>query len=385
MAWQGMSSMDLRYAFVQEYLAGLRSMTELCAAFDVSRKTGYKWCARFDAEGRHGLADQSRRPHTSPFAIAPAVIEAVVAARRRHPDWGARKLRAWLCRRDRTVTWPSRSAIHILCRQAGFVRAHRRRVPPLVTRHARLRAARRPNDVWTVDFKGHFRLRSGLRCYPLTVRDLASRYTLRCDALDGERTAPTQACFSRAFAEYGLPTCIRSDNGKPFAGPGLARLSRLNVWWMRLGIAVEQIALGRPDQNGAHEQFHRILKARTARPPAATMTAQQRRFTRFCREYNEERPHEGLGDAVPADRYRMSRTRFPARLPALEYPGHWEARRVRAGGILSFGGAPVFLSEALIDQTVAFEEIDDGLWTVHFGTTPLARWQARQRRLVTLV
>lgn len=377
--------MDLRYAFVQECVAGTRSMTELCWAYGVSRKTGYKWCARFDADGRTGLSDQSRRPHASPLAVAPEVIAAVLAARRRHPDWGARKLRAWLCRRDETVGWPSRTTIHAVCRDAGFVRARRRRVPPLVTRGTRLRPAHQPNDVWTVDFKGHFRLRSGARCYPLTLRDLASRYTLRCDALDGERTDPTQARFARAFAEYGLPACIRSDNGKPFAGPGLARLSRLNVWWLRLGIAVEQIALGRPDQNGAHEQFHRILKARTARPPAATFTAQQQRFTRFCREYNEERPHEALDDAVPADRYRPSPRPFPAQLPPLEYPGHWEARRVRSGGIVSFGGAPVFLSEALINQTVAFEETDDGLWTVHFGPTPLACWHARDRRLRRLI
>jgi transposase InsO family protein len=310
-----------------------------------------------------------------------ALRQAILAARRRHPDWGARKLRRWLLRRDASQSWPARSTIHDLCHAADLVQGRRWRIPAAVIAPTRLRPADAPNAVWTVDFKGHFRLGSGARCYPLTLRDAASRFTLRCDALTGERTADTRARFERAFATYGLPACIRSDNGKPFAGPGLARLSALNVWWLRLGIVVEQIALGRPDQNGSHEQFHRVLKARTARPPAATFVAQQRRFDRFRQEYNTERPHEALGDDVPAAHYRPSPRVYPRRLPALEYPGHWEVRRVRAGGIVSWHSASVFLSEALTGEDVAFEEVDEDIWTVHFGTVPLARWHSRPRRL----
>lgn len=376
--------MDLRYALVRDYWAEWASMTELCQTYGVSRKTAYKWCRRFDEAGRAGLTDRSRRPHTIQTRVTPSMRAAVLETRRRYPDWGARKIRRWLRNRDGRCAWPARSTIHEVCQAAGLVRVVRRRIPALVTAPHRLRPADAPNAVWTVDFKGHFRLGLGARCYPLTVRDLASRFTLRCDALAGERTADTRARFDRAFATYGLPECIRSDNGKPFAGPGLARLSVLNVWWLRLGIAVEQIALGRPDQNGSHEQFHRVLKARTARPPATTFPAQQRRFDRFRCEYNEQRPHEALGDDVPAAHYRPSPRPYPPRLPPLEYPGHWEPRRVRAGGIVSWANAPVFLSEALTDQLVAFEEVDDGVWTVHFGTVPLARWHVRERRLRAL-
>jgi transposase InsO family protein len=337
--------------------------------------------ARFEAEGRSGLADRSRRPHDVASEIPEPMRQAILAARRQHPDWGARKVRAWLVKREPGVAWPARSTMHDLCDAADLVRARRWRIPAAVVAPTRLRAADAPNAVWTVDFKGHFRLGSGARCYPLTLRDAATRFTLRCDALTGERTADTRARFERAFATYGLPGCIRSDNGKPFAGPGLARLSTLNVWWWRLGIAVEQIALGRPDQNGSHEQFHRVLKARTARPPADTLPAQQRRFDRFRHEYNEQRPHEALHDDVPAAHYHPSPRPVPRQLPALEYPGHWEVRRVRAGGIVTWAQVPVFLSEALTGEYVAFEEVDDAIWTVHFGTIPLARWHARDRRL----
>ena len=384
MPWQGVSTMDLRVQFVAEYLSGLWSMTELAEQYGISRKTGYKWVARYERAGPAGLVDRSRRPHRSPAAVEAAVVAQVIEARRRKPYWGARKLRQWLATREPGKAWPSRSTMHTVLQRHGVVRSQRprRRAAPRPSgpRHR----ADQPNDVWTVDFKGHFRLTSGPRCYPLTLRDLATRFTLRCDALHGEQTVPTRRRFARAFAAYGLPACIRSDNGHPFAGTGLARLSRLAVWWIRLGIHVEQIALGRPDQNGAHEQFHRVLKAETTRPPAPSFPAQQRRFDRFRREYNEERPHEALADAVPASRYRPSSRPLPARLPPVEYPGHWEPRRVSAVGTISWRNHPVFLSEALAGETVALEEIDDGIWTVYFAQVPLARWLERQRRLQPL-
>ena len=303
MPWQGVSPVDLRVQFVTEYLSGLYSMTELAEQYDSSRKTGYKWVARYETAGPGSLVDRSRRPEASPDAVrGRGGRPQLVQARRRKPYWGARKLRRWLVTRAPAVSWPSRSTIHAILRRHGAVRQRRlrRRLAPL--QPSPLRGAQGPNDVWTVDFKGHFRLASGQRGYPLTLRDLASRYTLRCDALVGEQTEPTRRRFARAFAASGLPACIRSDNGHPFAGTGLARLSRLAVWWMRLGIQVDRIALGRPDQNGAYEQFHRVRKAQTTRPPAPSFSAQQRRFDRFRREYNDERPHEALDDAVPASR-----------------------------------------------------------------------------------
>jgi len=377
--------MDLRRQFVKDAMGEVQTMTELCATYDISRKTGYKWLARFEQGGATALHDQSRRPHLSPDAVSTTMVEALVAARRRKPYWGARKLRGWLVKTQPRMTWPARSTIHHVLQQQGLVRTPRRRVvrgPGLATQP--LTPATQPNDVWTVDFKGPFRLRSGSRCYPLTVRDLASRYTLRCDALPGEHTVATRERFQRAFAEYGLPRCIRSDNGKPFASHGLAHLSRLAVWWLRLGIQVERIAPGRPDQNGSHERFHRDLKAQTARPPSSSMAAQQRRFDRFVREYNDERPHEALADAVPADRYRASRRSLPTQIAPIDYPKHWECRRVSTAGLVSWGSRPAFLSAALAGETVAFDEVDDGVWTVHFGTTPLARWLERERRFRSL-
>lgn len=377
--------MDLRRQFVKDAMRELHTMTELCATYDISRKTGYKWLARFEQGGTAALHDQSRRPHVSPDAVPKPIVEALVMARRRKPHWGARKLRQWLVKTQPRMTWPARSTIHHVLRQQGLVRTPRRRAAPMRALATQpLTAATQPNDVWTVDFKGHFRLRSGSRCYPLTVRDLASRYTLRCDALPGEHSRATRDRFARAFADYGLPLCIRSDNGKPFASHGLAHLSRLAVWWLRLGIRVERIAPGRPDQNGSHERFHRDLKAQTARPPSTTLGAQQRRFNRFVSEYNEERPHEALGDEVPADRYQVSRRSLPTLMPPLDYPAHWESRRVSTNGLVAWNGQHVFLSAALAGETVAFDEVDDGVWTVHFGTTPLARWLERERRFRSL-
>lgn len=354
-------------------------MTEVCATYGVSRKTGYKWLARFEQGGAPALADQSRRPQRSPTAVAAGLVEAIVAARQRRPHWGARKLRAWLLRTQPTRPWPSRSAMHQLLHARQLVRVPRPRSRPTGLAAAPLTVATAPNEVWTIDYKGSFRLQSGARCYPLTVRDLASRYVLRCDALPAEATALTQHRCARAFAADGLPRCIRSDNGTPFAGPGLARLSRLAVWWLRLGIRVERIALGRPDQNGAHERFHRDLKAETTRPPAADAAGQQRRFDRFRREYNHERPHEALADTVPAAHYHASPRPLPARLPPVLYPGHWEPRRVATNGCVSWR-TPLFLSEALAGETVAFEEVGEGQWTLHLGTVPLARWLERERR-----
>jgi transposase InsO family protein len=359
-------------------------MTELCADYQISRKTGYKWIERFEAGGPSGLQDQSRRPQHSPQATDPALIEALVAVRAQHPRWGASKLLTVAARRDRDADWPSRSTVCDYLKAQGLV-APRRPHRPQLRGVAPIVPITRINETWTTDFKGQFRTGDRAYCYPLTLRDGFSRFVLRCDAMSGPTYAGTRRRFERAFAEYGLPERIRSDNGGPFAGTGLGRLSRLSVWWIRLGIVPERIALGRPDQNGSHEQFHSVLKAETARPPASNAAAQQRRFGRFCFEYNHERPHAALGNDVPASRYHPSPRALPHHLPALEYPGHFEIRRVSPIGQVSWRGHVVFLSEALGGEHVAFEEIDDGLWTVRFATVALARYDDRQRSLHPMV
>ena len=383
MPWQGVLPVELRLEFTRAYASGLFTMTELCDQYAISRKTGYKWVARYETDGRAGLVDRSRRPHESPLATDPVLVARLCEARRRHPTWSARKLIAVLRRHDPVAAWPARSTGCALLKAHGLVRTPRRR--------ARVRAPQavvapvtRPNEVWTTDFKGEFRTGDGRYCYPLTLRDGFSRYVLRCDALARKASDLTRQRFERAFRDYGLPERIRSDNGEPVAGTGLTRLSRLSAWWIRLGISPERIALGHPEQNGSHEQFHRVLKAETARPPAPSLTGQQQRFRRVCAEYNDERPHEALRDEPPASCYTPSLRPFPARLPALEYPGHMEVRRVSPFGQVSWGGRALYLTDVLGGESIAFEEVDDGMWMLYFATVRLARFDERARTLLAL-
>lgn len=381
MPWQETSPMEQRLQFVREYKTELFTMTDLAAQYGISRKTGYKWLERYDADGIDGLRDHSRRPHQSPQAIDRELVETLMGLRRRHPRWGAKKLLAVAARRDARAEWPSRSTVCTWLHQHGLVRSRRPRArsphPPAVP----LAPVTRANDVWTTDFKGEFRTGDGVYCYPLTLRDGFSRFVLRCDGLLSRTVAATQQRFARAFAEYGLPDRIRSDNGGPFASPGLCGLSSLSVWWIRLGILPERIAPGHPEQNGSHEQFHRVLKADTARPPAPNCAAQQQRFRRFVREYNETRPHEALDNQPPTTRYAPSPRALPRRAPPVDYPGHMEVRLVASNGDVSWAGERLFIASALAGQYVAFEEVDDGLWTLHFATVALARYDARHRTL----
>jgi putative transposase len=381
MPWRETWPMEQRLEFVREYKTELFTMTELVAQYEISRKTGYKWVAEYEAAGARGLWDRSRRPHHSPQTTDPALVEALVALRRRHPRWGAKKLLTLAARRDPHAAWPSRSTVCTLLKQRGLVTARRRRARVPQPPPAPLAPITAANQVWTTDFKGEFRTGDGVYCYPLTLRDGFTRFVLRCDALLGRTSAETRRRFARAFHEYGLPDRIRSDNGGPFASPGLAGLSALAVWWLRLGIALERIAPGHPEQNGSHEQFHRILKADTTRPPADTCAAQQRRFHRFVREYNEERPHEALRDRTPASCYTPSRRPLPSRLPPLDYPGHTDKRLVSSNGCVSWAGAPLFVATPLAGEYVAFEEVDDGIWTLWFATTAVARYDERHRSL----
>jgi transposase InsO family protein len=371
---------DLRLQFITEYLTECYSMTELASAYGVSRKTAYYWVRQYERHGPGRLAGASRRPHTMPRTTPSDMVARLVAARRRHPTWGAGKLRGWLVRRHPEQAWPCRDTIHtVLCR-AGCVRRRRRRRPAVAPpRH--LTVPTRPNLVWTVDFKGEFCTGDGVLCYPFTLRDGYSRYVLACTALPSVRTVVTQPHFARAFATYGLPDRIRSDNGSPFGARTLAGLSRLAVWWLRLGILPERIRPGRPGENGAHEQFHAVLKHETARPPAATRAAQQRRFNRFVTEYNHERPHEALAQAPPGTCYTPSPRPLPARLPPLEYPLGWLVRRVTSAGQIKWRGRVLFLTGVLAGEDVAFEPLDDGLWLVRYAAAPLAVFHERTWRL----
>lgn len=384
MPWSHASPMSQRQEFIELYLKGRAHVAELCTIFGVSEKTAYKWIGRFSAEGAAGLADRSRAPHGSPQRVAPEVVAAVVALRKRHPTYGPRKLREILGAADPAGTWPSPSTIGELLKCRGLVRRRRRSssrgTPWDATQHGLTRASA-PNDVWAADFKGEFRLTSGAYCYPLTISDLASRYVLGCRALASTAAVPARAVFTRVFQEYGLPRVIRTDNGVPFAQPNaIGRLSMLAVWWIRLGIRPERIAPATPQQNGQHERMHRTLKADAVRPPSATLGAQQRRFDQFRHDFNEIRPHESLGMEPPGRHYAASPRPYPHRLPALEYPLHRELRFVGATGSIRFRTQLIHLTRAVAGEYVSLEETNDAEWTVCFG--PLTLGTVDERHLV---
>jgi transposase InsO family protein len=366
MPWLETDAVEQRERFLCDVRVAVFPVTELCARYGISRKTGYKWLARFKEEGRRGLGDRSRAPHHCPHRIAPEWADRICAARRAHPTWGPRKLLDWLARRDPQFVRPAISTAGDLLARHGLVKKRRRRrrhahpgvVPPTTTA---------PNDLWTADFKGHFRTRDSLYCYPLTVADQHTRYLLACHGLRSVRGVGVRPVFDRLFREYGLPRAIRTDNGAPFASTGLHGLSRLNVWWLRLGIQHQRIWPARPDQNGAHERMHRTLKQEATRPPRTHCAAQQRAFNAFRRLYNDERPHESLAGQPPTALYSPSPRSYSGVLPPVSYPGHFIVKRVTSAGTIFFKKRRLlFIAKALEDELIGLEEIADGVWSIHF-------------------
>lgn len=380
MPWSEDSLVDQRYRVVQWVASGLWTVSEAAAHAGVSRKTLYKWWARFEAEGVAGLADRSRAPHRHPQQVPARQLEALVALRRRHPRWGARKLRRIAAERWPAQRWPAASTIHRAFQTAGLVPPQRRR-----QRHGAPWQPAGPADtanaLWTVDFKGAFRLGDRRLCHPLTVQDHASRYLLLCQGLAAPTQQRTQAAFTRLFRARGLPAGILSDNGSPFASSGLAHLSRLSVWWLKLGIGLYRSRPGHPQDNPRHERMHRELKADTARPPAASMAAQQQRFRRFVAEYNELRPHEALDQQRPARQYQTSDRAFPERIRPWQYAGHLEVRKVDCLGRISWHDRPVRVSKALAAEHVAFEEVDDRIWVLVFRNWRIGVFDERQMKI----
>jgi transposase InsO family protein len=368
--------MGQRERFIADYRLDLYTMTELCARYNVSRQTGYETLKRWEEGGRAALRDRSRAPHHCPHRIAEDVAERICAARRAHPDWGPRLLIGWLERQAPDGHWPAPSTAGDLLARNGLVKKRRRRRPhlhpgvvPPVT-HG-------PNDLWTADFKGHFRTRDGIYCYPLTIADLHTRYLLTCQGLLTTKGVGVRASFEQAFRTYGLPRAIRTDNGVPFATTGIHGLSQLNVWWMRLGIQHQRSRPATPQDNAAHERMHKTLKRGACRPPRGSLAAQQRAFNTFRREYNDERPHQHLGGRAPGDRYRCSLRPYPAQLPPLEYPGHFLVKRVTNAGTFRFKHRLLFIANALKQHHIGLEEIDNGIWSIYFNRVLLARLDER--------
>jgi transposase InsO family protein len=295
-------------------------------------------------------------------------LERLRRCKRQHPSWGAPKIRWALRQRFGGRNLFSEAAISRWLKRWGLTRQRRRRPRqgPVMVRPA-LTLARKPNEVWTIDFKGWFRTGDGTKLEPLTVRDLFSRYILGIALLPQQNMADTRLAMERLFRIYGLPQVIRADNGSPFGATGALGLTRLSAWWVRLGIRVEFIEPGRPGQNGSHEQMHRIYKAENLQPPAQTLRGHKQRTRAWVREYNFARPHEGVGQEVPADYYRKSRRKMPGRLPPWKYPKGWASRLVKGNGLISWKGRSRFVGEAFEWQRVGLKSVRPGKWQVYFG------------------
>ena len=380
MPWKETSAMEQRFLFVQEVLKGRDSQAALCRQYGISRPTGRKWLQRYRREGLLGLLDRSRAPRHHPNEMPAELAAMMLAVRREHPTWGPRKVRAWLRERYPGCPWPAASTIGGLLTRHGLTvpRRRRRRSPPGTQPFADCRGA---NDVWCMDFKGWFRTGDGRTCHPLTLSDAWSRYLLRCQGMERIRQDAVHAVLESAFREYGLPRAIRTDNGPPFASRGLGGLSRLSVWWLKLGLSVERIDPGKPQQNGRLERFHRTLKAETAHPPRATFGSQQRAFKTFRELYNTERPHEALGQRPPATAYCPSERLYPRRLPVVEYGEELTVRSVRRDGCIKWRGRMLFVSETLRGEPVGLAPVSEGRWVLYFSDLPLAVMDDRRGRL----
>lgn len=366
MPWKINSIVGERWAFIESLLRGEKSLSSLCHLFGVSRRTAYKWKRRFTLEGRRGLRDRSRRPLRMPRQLKAQWIHRIKQARRKHPHWGAKKIHAGFQRQG----WggPAVRTIAQWLKRLGLTRPGRRRTRRAgVQLYRALTLPEKPNQVWTVDFKGWFRAGNGQRVEPLTVRDLFSRYGLLARLLADQRWTRAKGAFTRLFRDKGMPEIIRVDNGGPFASAGPAGLSRLSAWWVRLGMEVQFTRPGHPQDNGAHEQFHRVMKKETTGPAAYTPRGQQHRTTVWLRGYNEVRPHEALGQKVPAQWYRKSQRLFPKQLSALKYPAGHSVRQVRSNGEIRWAGRKRFIGEAFVGQTLGLCPIDQGVAAVFFS------------------
>lgn len=371
MSWKVSDPMSERVKFIGLLHSGQRTIAGLCREFGISRKTAYKWADRFEQQGLKGLQDQSRARHHQAHQTCPEIQDLLIAARKKHPTWGPRKLKAWLEDRSSGLDLPAASTIGDLLKREGLIPKRKRRVHPPPGLAPKPGEILKPNQEWDADFKGEFKLGNGEYCYPLTITDAYSRYLFDVRALEGTAGNGVRRCFERIFRDYGLPWTIRTDNGCPFAGNGLGRLSALSVWWIRLGIRPVRGRPRHPQDNGRHERMHRTLKAETTRPPALESRGQQRRFDGFRAEYNQERPHEALHQQPPARIYQASPRPYPEQIPAIDYPSHYEVRKVCSGGIFGWRSRLIFAGHSLVGERVGLIEIEDGLWRVSYADVEL--------------
>ncbi len=378
MPWKECNPMDERLRFVARLLDG-EKMAVMCREFGISRKTGYKIFNRYKDYGLKGLEDRTRSPHRHPNKLPFQVETAILRIKREHLSWGAPKIRQKLIKAYPVIKPPAASTIHAVLDRHGLVKRRKRR--RYKAQGTDLVHARSPNALWCADFKGQFRLGNRRYCYPLTITDYRSRYLLACDGLESTREAGAFPVFEAAFREFGLPAAIRTDNGVPFASPhAMFGLSRLSVWWLRLGIAIERIKPGHPEQNGRHERMHLTLKKEATKPPSFNFLQQQSRFDAFIEGYNNDRPHQALAGKYPGEVYTPSAREYHhPEVP--EYPFHDQTIRVTQCGRICLGGRKISLSSVFGGQYIGIREVADKIWLVSFMTYDLGFFDEDENRV----
>jgi transposase InsO family protein len=383
MPWKETCAMDEKVKMIGDWLKGEHTVSELGEHYQVSRKTVHKWVSRYQEGGIEALQEGSRAPDCHPNATAPEIVSQLIDAKLRHRYWGPKKVVVFLKRQYPEKRWPAVSTAQSILRKEGMVHPRRRRrhTPPY-TRP--FQECQKPNDTWSIDYKGQFRTGDGNLCYPLTITDNFSRYLLTCRGLLHPNNEDTRPWLERTFREYGLPLAIRSDNGAPFASTGLGGLSRLSVWLIKLQIIPERIELSHPEQNGRHERMHRTLKEAVCNPSQSCLIKQQLAFDHFRPEYNEERPHEALDMKTPASLYEPSRRLFPKKLEPVEYDSWLAVRRVMDSGCIKWKGNFVYVSQSLAGEPVGLKQIAETTWELWFSSYLLGRLVEKTKKVLPM-
>jgi putative transposase len=370
MPWKDVRPMNEKTRLIDDWLKHEYTITDLSEFYGISRKTVHKWINRFKIKGRDALKDLSHKPHLSPRATPREIADKIILIKLQHKYWGPKKIIAWLKRHEPDRIWPVASTAGVILKRKGLVNKKpiRHHTPPYT---APLQSCAKPNDVWSMDFKGQFRMLDNMQCYPFTVTDNYSRYLLTCQGMLHPTYENTRPYLEKAFRDYGLPLAMRNDNGAPFASVGLGGISKLSVWLIKLWIIPERIDPGHPEQNPRHERMHRCLKEETTKPPKSNLRQQQKAFDYFRKEYNTERPHEALNFAEPASQYSLSNRIYPNRLPKIEYASYYTVRLVRSNGDIKWKGNQIYVHKALIGEPVGLRQISNTQWLVMFSFYPM--------------
>ena len=383
MPWKETCAMDEKVKLIGDWLKDEHTVSELGEHYQVSRKTIYKWISRYQDGGVEALGEASRAPYHHPNATALEIVSQLIDTKLKHKDWGPKKVVVSLKQKYPEIHWPVVSTTQSILRKEGLVhpRKVRRHTPPFTQP---FQECLKPNDTWSIDYKGQFRTGDGRLCYPLTITDNFSRYLLTCRGLRHPKYETTRPWLERAFREYGLPYAIKSDNGAPFASTGIGGLSRLSAWLIRLQIIPERIALAHPEQNGRHERMHRSLKEAVCQPPKSCLSRQQMAFDHFKTEFNKERPHEALDMKTPASYYQPSSRLFPEKLPPVEYDSWMAVRKVMPSGCIKWKGDSIYVSQALAGEFVGLKQIRETTWELWFSSYLLGILDEKTKKVLPM-